>query len=91
MPREIDQIGTELNDLTASIGVFFQIIQIASPVHFAHLEMAAVLLDQRIQQRHRFFIARKAGWEIVVVNCHCSDFELAVRRNFGIVDGNQRF
>ena len=38
---KVDDVGAELDDLAASIGILGQIVQIADPVHLPHTDTAA--------------------------------------------------
>ena len=86
---EVDEIGPELDDLTASVRVLLQVIQIPHPIRLPDPEMASVGFHQSVEQLHRLRVIGVVGGEVLVHHRHRADGKLPVGADFGVVNGNQ--
>ena len=77
--------------MAACIGVFCQVVQISDTIYLSHSEMAAILLDQGVENFHGLLIVRVIDWKVLVDYCHSPKGELPVCSYLGVVDSNQTF
>ena len=86
---KVDDVGAELDDLAASIGILGQIVQIANTIYLADSEMTTILLYHGVEDGHGLIVVGVVGGKVFVNDRHRSQGETSVCSDLRVMDGDK--